>query len=578
MNSKIVITLFIILGFLAHGNTLANELFWDDDDNIVKNIYIKDFKYLPQLFTRSQIEGSFGQVSNQYRPFLMLTFSLEHHLWGLWAAGYHLTNVLLHIGNSILVFFFIRLLFELGIRNYELGKSSHFPLRTSHFGQTAAILTALFFLLHPVQTEAVAYVAGRTDLLPTFFMLVGLLVFLKSRIKKPELRIMERTQKFHSMIHDSKFIILAYILALLSKETAIVFPALLFLTDYFFLSHSLLKTIKQHLHLWMRLVLIAITYFFLRLTILNFQNTLNIYQTENVFTSNILYRLFTFFHALTIYTQLLMAPIHLHAERVIPIAKTLFEPTTLVGFMIFLLSIFLITYTTYKSSKTYKPYFIVVSYGLLWFWLTIFLTTNIPVPINSLLAEHFLYTPSLGVFFIVSMLILSFYSFLKRKIGDRTNLASALVIIPLLTLFSFYIARSISRNREWRDPITFYEQTLRYTPSSARVRNNLAMNYADRGNHPKAIEEYRLAIKTRDEYPQTHYNLGNSLATLGQNEEAIQEYLRSLQLDPNFLPSYGKLISLYVKEKQLAEATTLVNILKRRGIISDSEAELLLAP
>lgn len=553
------ILLLVVVGFLTYAPTLRNQLFWDDDDNIVKNVYIKDFRYLPQLFTRSQIEGSLGQVSNQYRPLLMLVFAIEYHLWGLWAPGYHLVNVLLHVINGILVYTFIK-----------------FLLRISHFSNAPALLAALLFLLHPIQTEAVAYVAGRTDLLATFFLLLGLLIFLSKRIMNHELRIKHAGQRPLSLL-------LVYIFALVSKETAIVFPLLLFITDYFFFTHSVLRTLFSRLRLWLSLSAVAITYVFLRLTILNFHNTLNFYGGDNIFTGNIVYRVLTFFHALTIYTQLLIAPIHLHAERIIPIATNLINLPVLLGLLLTLLSFTLIivgirrimnqeSRIKAKQPTTHNLELkTIIAFGALWFWITIFLSSNIPVPINSLLAEHFLYTPSVGLFFAIAMAIVTLYS----KLFPYINMGGAKVVL-LFLLFSLFSLRSILRNREWHDPIIFYEQTLSFVPESARVRNNLAMNYADLGQHAKAIQHYRLAIQTTDRYPQTHYNLGNSLVAIGSTPEAIKEYERAISLDQSFFPSYTKLIPLYLLQGKKDQAAQLLLLLKKRGVISDAEIQRLL--
>ncbi len=463
-----------------------------------------------------------------------MSYSIEYHLWGLWPVGYHVINVLLHIANSILVFILIKALLD--------SKFLIFNFKSiSNFRSAIALLTSLFFLIHPIQTEAVAYVAGRTDLLPAAFMLAGLIIFIK-------------------FIKFIKFIPLFFILALLSKETAIIFPLLLFITDWLLFSHSLTKTARIHLRLWIRLAAIAMVYIFLRLTVFNFQNTLNFYGGDNIYTTNILYRLFTFFHALTVYGQLLIAPVNLYMERSLPLATSLFSLPVVIGFVVFLMAFYYI-YRTYAKTVilfgiTGNSY---IAYGLLWFFIAILPSSNILIPINNMLAEHFLYFPCIGLFFIVALILVRGYLIVP-------NLFRHLLLFSLICLFSFYIFRSFERNRDWHDPITFYNQTLNFVSGSARVRNNLAMNYADLGNHEQAIKHYRLAIATQDTYPQTHYNLANSLLQLGKTADAIVEYEKAIQMQPSFLPAYPVLINIYKARNDIYNRDRIINQLRLFGV------------
>ena len=97
------LTFFLIIGLAIYGNSFDNQLFWDDDDNIINNVYIKDWRYLPNFFTESLISGA-GQVSNYWRPLLLMSFAIDYRLWGLAPFGFHLTNVLLHLIAAWLIF------------------------------------------------------------------------------------------------------------------------------------------------------------------------------------------------------------------------------------------------------------------------------------------------------------------------------------------------------------------------------------------------------------------------------------------------------------------------------------------
>src|SRR5437870_2229809 len=128
-----VITLFVLLGFGMYANSFHNQMFWDDNDGIVNNVFIKDWHYLGKFFSENLIAGS-GLTSNYWRPLLLTIFSVEWHLWHLHVGGYHFVNTAFHISAAILLYFVLKRLFK---------------------NEWLAFLPSLIFLIHPLQTEAV---------------------------------------------------------------------------------------------------------------------------------------------------------------------------------------------------------------------------------------------------------------------------------------------------------------------------------------------------------------------------------------------------------------------------------------
>ena len=108
------------------------------------------------------------------------------------------------------------------------------------------------------------------------------------------------------------------------------------------------------------------------------------------------------------------------------------------------------------------------------------------------------------------------------------------------------------QNKVWDTPISFYTNTIRYNPlGSARIYNNLAMAYDDAHRVSEAIMTYKQAIQIQDTYPQTHHNLGRSLARQNQFEDAIKELETALQMNPDFYQSYATLSEIYAHLGQL---------------------------
>lgn len=357
-----VVLLFIAIGFVLYINTFQNQLFWDDDDVVLKNQYVQNWRYFPKYFSENLIAGA-GLLSNYWRPMLLSVFSLEWHLWRAWTPGYHFVNTSFHITNAVLLFFILFYIFK---------------------NRWLAILTALVFLVHPLQTEAVTYVSGLGDPLSVFFMFLGILFYLKFRASDE--RLYKNKLYFLSL--------LMYILALMSKETAIVMPALIFISDFFFLGQDEELSFKEKLKkigktIWPFFVLAGV-YILLRATVLNFINTFNLYNEENIFTSNFHVRLFTFFRILTVYFSLLFLPLNLHMERSVELATSLNSFSVIFGGLIFV-GLLALAFSQFKR-------FPIVSFGILWFFIGLAPTSNLLIPVSGLLYEHWLYLPLIGIF------------------------------------------------------------------------------------------------------------------------------------------------------------------------------------
>jgi len=523
----LLITITILLaGTAAYINSLPNKFLWDDNQAIVTNLHIRDWKYFPNFFTESISTGS-GFPSNYWRPMILSVYTTEWHLWEYWEPGYHMVNIFFHLASAVLVFFFLYFLFRKRI---------------------PAAIAALFFVVHPLQTEAVTFISGLADPLSLFFMLAGLIFLLRARKVIPSKS---------SVLLNYFFVFLTFILALLTKERSVVFPAVFLLVDIFIWKTRETSTIslKQFLKLSSLRVLPFICgsalYLFLRATILNLQNTFNIYGVVTEYTAHFSVRLFTFLKISPSYFSLLFWPAHLQMERsnaIIP-ATSFFEPLVLMGTIIIILLVMVIV-NTWKKAPEY-------SFGVLWFLVLLFPSSGILVPVAGIIYEHYLYAPLIGLAFIFGLAWYSFYK--KANLSWRYFLLTLLVILLALS-----IRQSARRNLEWRDEITFYTNTLQYSPKSLQMNNNLGLAYINKGDFPAAEKVYLTAIKFNPFSPEPHHNLGNLYYRTGRLNEAIQEYQAALKILPNSM-SYRALYQLYLDkgEPQKAEMIRQDSIIKQ---------------
>ena len=228
------------------------------------------------------------------------------------------------------------------------------------------------------------------------------------------------------------------------------------------------------------------------------------------------------------YTGFLFFPYQLRVERAFVWAQSMMEWDViagglLVGFMVA---------SAFKYWKT-RPW---ISFGIGWFFIAIVPTSNVLVPINSVIYEHFLYMPMIGITFIVAHFCLDW--------AEKNNTLPTLLKIFALIIVVF-CAVNIHRNLDWRTSIGFYEQLVTYRPDDYRVINNLGMEYANKGIHDKAEMNYLKAIALDPKNPVAYHNIAGIYRDTGRIQLALENFHKAIELNPNFIFSYRSLADLY---------------------------------
>jgi hypothetical protein len=453
------VLLFLIIT-LVFANTLANQFVFDDEHFVQKNIYLQEIKYLPSLLTQNIIAGS-GIVSNLYRPLQSLTHFIDVQIWDMNPFGHHLSNLFLTLLMAMALFCLLKKTFE----------------------EKIALTATLLFCLHPMQSEAVAYVSGRGDILASLFLFLTLNFF------------------------NNNILLAAFfsLLSVMSKESMALMPA------YIFIYQWMMKE-KFHYKKYIPVVLVAVFYMVSRLTWLNFNNVLNFYSSPNIFTENITYRVFTYVSTVAGAFKLCFFPYDLHHERSWPVYVNFFSQEVLIGAGL-LLSIFALGLFELKKNKRS-----LLLPALLWFLVASLPTSNILVLINALFYDHWFILPSF-----LFLLTIVFYLKNYPKI-----LYLGVIVFALVT--PYY-------NAVWKNPFTLYNHILKYEPNSAKAHNNLAMAYSDIQETTKAIDHYQLAIKISDTYAETHHNLANLYLQQERYKDALLELDLALKINNQFAPS-----------------------------------------
>ncbi len=482
-------------------------MFWDDYDTILNNRFIKEWSFWPQLVSQNIIAGAY-QVGNHWRPLLSTVFAIEWHLWNNWTPGWHAVSILTHIAASVPLFLLIKTLFN------------------SHW---LALLTALIFLVHPAQTEAIVSPNAMGDALAGLFVFWGLLFFTRARFKK---QIWQERNYWLALT--------CYPLAILSKETGallVAFIALIIINDRFLVLRATQETPKTPLLSLLPFGLLAVGYIFLRATILNFLNSFNYFNETTAFTTHIGIRILVFFQALASYAGILFFPYDLRAVRINFPPEILFTPNTAQGLAFFSSLVFLAWYFRRKQPA--------ITFGILWFFVAILAQSNLIVIINAITHEHFLYTALIGIWLAVFALLLGWARNEKRQ---------KILTVGFLILFVTFCIRVIWRNTDWHTAIGFYEKELITSPNNYSLLNNLATEYTQKGLHEKALAIYTQTISLNPMNPEAYHNLANLEKDTGQTEHAITHYEKAIAVQPKYLLPYNSLAWLYLNKKEYAKA------------------------
>ncbi|HDL64563.1 MAG TPA: tetratricopeptide repeat protein, partial [Proteobacteria bacterium] len=547
-----LVVILIIIGFGVYGNSLGNSFVWDDELLVTGNLSIRSLSNIPGLFNTDlapEVGGNF------FRPLQAISYTIDYTCWGLNPFGYHLTSILIHIANSLLVFFLISFFIKLRGSKHSLNPGPYAPSRFAGmdsdivaavvdrgtyqprsttaatvspicrmFPRAVPFLTAVLFLVHPVQTESVAYIAGRADLLAAFFMLLALLFSLDGR-------------KIFRLLLSMVF----FLLALSAKEAAIILPLLIILC------HITLRKMTGRANnerlspagwYYAALFMIALIYAMARYFII---------QSGNASLSSNPYsfyeRFLTGSEVILLYLKVLIFPVHLRMERVIYPVTVLFSSGVIYAAII-LSGVVIGAVRAYRRSP-------IIFFGIVWFFCALLPYMNW-FPLNAEMAEHWLYLPSIGFVLLFAIFAETIITRGREAKTFRTGLSLLIAVIVTLS------ALTIRRNLDWSDNKAIYLATARHSPESPRAHYNLGNIYLAEGRLTDAVREFTESIRIKDWDPKSHSNLGKALIGLNRIPEAVREFETAAALEPSSPQGLIKLGAAYGMVGRLDEAVRVL--------------------
>ncbi len=487
-------TLAIGAAFVIFGGSLHGPFLFDD-------------VYLPFIARHMQFVPLKFWVATWNRPLLMFTFWVNNQMSGLDTWSYHATNIVLHALNTVLVFLILRWL---------LGRGNT-PARAT---RTLALFGAAIFLAHPLQAEAVAYIASRSETLAVFFLFSSYALFLYCR-------------KLGIGWLPAAGVLVLFGLAQLTKEYAVALIGLLFLTDILFPiqaeneTASSINSIKRNWRLYAPILLAGLAGVFFVLRTLSAATSAGFRVKE---ATPVEY-LFTQFRAWWVYVRLFVFPFGLNVDHDFAFSHSLADPWSWVGLTLAVASVVV--------AVRYRKQYPLAAFGCLTFFLLLAPTSSF-IPIADPFVERRMYLPMLGLILVVIEIV--------RKTQLETKMPPVLAgIAALLAVFTF------QRSALWGNEVALWSDSLVGSPHKVRPQFQLAFAHYSTGQCGQAVAEFEKAAQLAPPNNQLLADWGLALDCAGRPEEARARFEQAAQKQPTAY-LYSQIAMIYGKQNQMPEA------------------------
>jgi Tfp pilus assembly protein PilF len=527
-------TVFICLGltsliWLVFGQTLGHQFVAYDDQN-----YVYENPIVTGGLTVNGLRAAFTEsYGSNWHPLTTLSHMLDCQLFGLDPAGHHFTNVLLHTGAALLLFFVVRAM-------------------TSRIWPSAFV--AVLFAIHPLRVESVAWVAERKDVLSACVFMVTLGLYFRYSVAPSALRYLA--------------VMAGFALGLMAKPMLVTTPLLLLLLDYWPLRRLQRSTVLEKIPLLLLSVASGIATLLAQKSVVDYTEAMPLMpRLANASTATLIY-------IGQMFWPLNLAVIYPRPPDGLAAGTVLFSVVLLI----------LITAATIILRKS-RPYLIV---GWLWYLVCLSPTLGlIPVGLQAH-ADRYTYLPQIGLY--VALTWLAGDLLARTRGAKRAYAFVAATVVTVLTSLAWKQS-STWQNTEtlWQhalavsadnavahnnlalfdvergrldDAIAHYERALAIVGdreihsqvSAALLHNNLGLAFSRKGVEDQAAAHYRKAIELRDDFADAHTNLATSLLARGSTAEAIEHYRKAVNLPPEDAASHARLATALQRSGQTAEA------------------------
>jgi protein O-mannosyl-transferase len=482
------VTALILMNLLVFG-----QVAWFDFVHYDDMIYVYENPAVQAGLSRAGVDWALRPQIGLWHPLTWLSLMLDVQLFGMRPGAHHIVNLLLHMLNTVLLFWVLRRM-----------TGAHWP----------SALVAVLFAIHPLHVEPVVWISSRKDVLSTLFLMLTLWAYDAFAARRTFLRYM--------------LVVASLFFGLMAKSMLVTLPFVLLLLDYWPLRRiDDVSGRRDAVRRWglvalEKVPLFAISVFFCIMTYIAGKqgNTISSISSTSVPTriENTLVNYATYL-VKTVWPSGL-APHYPHLGDTIALAKV-------AAALVLLLAVTGVALWARRRSPS-------VLVGWLWF-----LGTLVPViglvPVGAhVAADRYTYVPLIGVFIMLAFgaADLAAHWCVTKRVLTGT---CACALVALMVCAGL-------QARHWRDSMALWTNTVRVNPDNALAHNNLGYEWLTQGFLGRAKAAYRRAIEVEPYFAQGHNNLGNVLMMQGRHDEGIASFQRALQCDPNLVAAQVNLV------------------------------------
>jgi Flp pilus assembly protein TadD len=465
-----------------------------------------------------------------FQPIRILSYAVDYYFWKFHPLGYHITSISFYILTCIMVFFTVRRL-SASLRE-KVSPDSH--ERVAFFG-------SLIFAAHPVHVEAVTWLAARKEVLQGFFFFLAFYLYLMGRGKNGRDR-----------ITYLGLVLFAILLAILSKPSAIVFPAVILVYEIAQRKKRWMDFIRSH---WLFLalsILISIIFTSILIEVMSDAGGVKPYRGGSFF-NNLLISFYAFLYNI----KLLVFTINYSAAYTISVSNPIFGLRTFV-FMTTTLLLFGLSLWSLKHTK-------IIFFSFLFFFVTLLPYLNI-IPISTILADRYVFIASFSYCFLLGVIFDRFYTYINKRFSE--GFFKLIAIVLLLSLLTGYSFMTIRQNKIWENSYTLWADAVEKYPDSNTANAIMGVVYMELGMDQKAIEHLEKAVQILPYDYQSRNNLGIVYGRLEQPDKALKELTTAIWLKPEDDNIKTNLSIFYQRQKEYKKAEDVLKYLLSKNASS----------
>lgn len=503
--SPVLLTFILVLLTAALYSQVITFDFIDYDDST----YVTENFHIHAGFSPESVKWAFTTFhAGFWQPLIWLSFMLDIELYGLNPAGFHATNLFLHMVNVLLLFLFLRRATDNTWKSW---------------------IVALLFALHPLHIESVAWIAERKDVLSTFFLMLLLISYHRYVTVRSLPRYL--------------LVFLFFVMGLSAKAMLVSVPLILLLLDYWPFNRLEIKaeTGGNRENMWAafgqlsleKLPFVLVTILFCGLTLFT-QKTGGALVSQEIHPLNM--RLANALVSYISYIGKMFLPVKLAVLYPFPESISFLKAITALAVIV---AITVIAIRLFAK----MPYLFT---GWLWYMIAIFPVIGLVQVGPQAMADRFTYIPLIGIYIACVWACADLAAFWQIR--------RAVIVLSACAIFIFYTVISWNQLSRWQNTLTLFSHTLKVTENNYVAHAGLGMFLSKQGKLADAAHHLKRSLEIAPGYKSAHNGYGITLAKMQRLPEAGYHFSRALEIDPHFTSAHFNLGFALYRRAQLEEA------------------------